>query len=377
MAQTTINVGVVANDGTGDGIRLAGTSINTNFTELFNRPSVLSHIAFDGNNITSTLSNADIVLGTVGTGNVDFSNLLIEDNIYLTNNEIKTTQSNSNLELSGSSSGSVNITSSATVLGVTTTGNVNHSGHETVTGQVDVDGITIKDNTIATNSSNADLVISASSSGVVKIDDIDIGGGEIDNTVIGANTAVAGTFTTLFATTLSSSGVTITDNEISATQSNDNLELSGSSSGATTISGLSYPTVNGTTNYVLKTNGNSTLSWTSSPIILSNSLITDGTATISSSSVTAIDSFTAATYRSAKYNIQVVDATNSRYEIIEANITHDGSNAYVSTFGRTTNYSEDLINLSADINSGSVRLLGTINNSSSHVIKFVRRIINI
>ena len=93
--------------------------------------------------------------------------------------------------------------------------------------------------------------------------------------------------------------------------------------------------------------------------------------------MTAIDSFTAATYRSAKYNIQVVDATNSRYEIIEANITHDGSNAYVSTFGRTTNYSEDLINLSADINSGSVRLLGTINNSSSHVIKFVRRIINI
>ena len=48
-----------------------------------------------------------------------------------------------------------------------------------------------------------------------------------------------------------------------------------------------------------------------------------------------------------------------------------------STFGRTTNYSEDLISLSADINSGSVRLLGTINNSQSHVIKFVRRIINI
>ena len=164
---------------------------------------------------------------------------------------------------------------------------------------------------------------------------------------------------------------------MSATQSNDNLELSGSSSGTTTISGLSYPTINGTTNYVLKTNGNSTLSWTSSPITLSRSLITDGTATISSSSATVIDSFTAATYRSAKYHIQVVDATNSRYEIIEANITHDGSNAYVSTFGRTTNYSEDLISLSADINSGSVRLLGTINNSHSHVIKFVRRIINI
>ena len=47
MAQTIINVGVIANDGTGDGIRLAGTNINTNFTELFDRPSVLSHISFE------------------------------------------------------------------------------------------------------------------------------------------------------------------------------------------------------------------------------------------------------------------------------------------------------------------------------------------
>ena len=151
MAQAIINVGVVANDGTGDGIRLAGTSINTNFTELFNRPSVLSHIAFDGNNITSTLSNADIVLGTVGTGNVDFTKLTIDSNIYLTNNKIQTTQSNSNLELSGSGSGSVHITSSTTTLAVTTTGNVSFTGHETVTGQLDVDGVTIKDNTIVTN----------------------------------------------------------------------------------------------------------------------------------------------------------------------------------------------------------------------------------
>ena len=112
-------------------------------------------------------------------------------------------------------------------------------------------------------------------------------------------------------------------------------------------------------------------------MVFEYSLIEDGTATISSSSTTAIDSFVAATYRSAKYNIQVTDATNSRYEIVEANITHDGSSAYVSTFGRTTNYSEDLVTLTADINSGSVRLLGTINNSQSHVIKFVRRIIKI
>ena len=41
MAQTVINIGTVANDGTGDGIRVAGIGINTNFTELFKLEQIL------------------------------------------------------------------------------------------------------------------------------------------------------------------------------------------------------------------------------------------------------------------------------------------------------------------------------------------------
>ena len=67
MAQTSINIGAVANDGSGDGIRVAGVGINANFTELFAKPSVLSHISFEGNNIKSTLSNADISLSGNGS----------------------------------------------------------------------------------------------------------------------------------------------------------------------------------------------------------------------------------------------------------------------------------------------------------------------
>ena len=44
MAQTTINVGVTANDGTGDEIRRAGIYINANFTELFALELSLIHI---------------------------------------------------------------------------------------------------------------------------------------------------------------------------------------------------------------------------------------------------------------------------------------------------------------------------------------------
>ena len=97
------------------------------------------------------------------------------------------------------------------------------------------------------------------------------------------------------------------------------------------------------------------------------------------SSAQAIDSFSAATYRSAKYHIQISDATANRFTLIEANVTHDGTNAYVSTFGAATNGDSDgstiydSLDISADINSGNVRLLGTVNNTNSQVIKFVRR----
>ena len=68
MSQTLINVGTSANDGSGDSIRLAGIKINSNFTELYNRPSVLSDIRIFGNDITTQSSNADIVLKPSGTG---------------------------------------------------------------------------------------------------------------------------------------------------------------------------------------------------------------------------------------------------------------------------------------------------------------------
>ena len=35
MAQSIINIGIQADDGSGDTIRLAGTKINNNFTEVY------------------------------------------------------------------------------------------------------------------------------------------------------------------------------------------------------------------------------------------------------------------------------------------------------------------------------------------------------
>ena len=92
MTQEVINVGVNADDGTGDSLYEAGQKINNNFTELFAKASVKADIKFFGNNITSRLSNADIFVHPSGTGTVLFPGIRFNDNnieVLNTNDDIK------------------------------------------------------------------------------------------------------------------------------------------------------------------------------------------------------------------------------------------------------------------------------------------------
>ena len=103
MAQQTINIGALADDGTGDTIRRAGVKINENFTEVYALPAHVGDIKFRGNNITSESSNADIVLSPSGTGNVVFPALTFEDN------NIKLTRSNDDLKITPNGEGRLTI----------------------------------------------------------------------------------------------------------------------------------------------------------------------------------------------------------------------------------------------------------------------------
>jgi hypothetical protein len=60
-------------------------------------------------------------------------------------------------------------------------------------------GIDIEDNKITATQTNDDLVLTGSGTGSVRIDLADINGGAIDGTIIGANTRAAGNFTTVDA----------------------------------------------------------------------------------------------------------------------------------------------------------------------------------
>jgi hypothetical protein len=232
--------------------------------------------------------------------------------------------------------------------------------------------INISDNIISTIVSNSNLELQPSGTGTVIVhSDLDIDGGTIDGTAIGGSTAAAGTFTTLTAnTSITIDGVTITDNTVSANASNSNLELTGNGSGGVTISGFTFPSSDGSSGQFLKTNGLGVLSFGTAGASLDHSDIADASTTVASSATTVLNTFAVGTYRSAKYFISIVDATNSRYEIVEANVTHDGSDAYISTFGSTTNYSGPLTTFSADVSGGNARVLVTNISDNSTVFKF-------
>ena len=85
-----------------------------------------------------------------------------------------------------------------------------------------------------------------------------------------------------------------------------------------------------------------------------------------------MNTYAKGTYRSAKYFISITDSTNSRFEIVEANVTHDGTNAFISTFGSTTNYTDPLTTFTADVNGNDVRVLVTNISNNSTVFKFQR-----
>ena len=325
MAQELINIGAQADDGTGDTIRGAGIKINNNFTELYATSSAESQIHFISNNISTTLSDSDIVLSGNGTGTVKISDLTIDSTIRMSDNEIRT------------------------------------------------------------NTSNADMVLTASGTGTIQTAVAEITGGTID-ALIGASTPTAATFSTLNYnnSALIIDGVTVNDNTISTNSSNSNLELGASGTGSVHINSISLPNSDGTVSQVLQTDGNDQLSFSTIPMVFDLTLIDDGTATLTGNSTTqTIDSFSTSTYRSAKYHLQITDSTANRFTLIEVNVTHNGSTAYISSFGAATNGDGDgstiydSLDISADVSGGNVRLRGTVNNTNSQVIKFVRRLIKV
>ena len=214
----------------------------------------------------STLSSLTVSGASSFVGTTTVDNLLFNDNII-------STSSNADLNLSPGGTGVVNVSN------LTIDSSIN-----------------LTDNVIKVTRSNDDFVLSGNGTGSVQVSKIDMNQGTADNVVIGGTTPAAGTFTSIAFTdtTITADGVTITDNVIKANRSNDNVEFNASGTGYVNINGIiNLPNSDGSTGQLLQTNGSGQLAWETAPLLLGQSDIQDARNTIGFSSITEIDANTA------------------------------------------------------------------------------------
>lgn len=99
--------------------------------------------------------------------------------------------------------------------------------------------------------------------------------------------------------------------------------------------------------------------------IVDNSSLTPGTSALTTTTANqSVDTFPASTFRTAKYIVQATAGT--AYHSSEITVMHDGTNTYTSEYG-TVQTGASLYTLSADINSGNVRLLCTPTNNNTTI----------
>ena len=99
-----------------------------------------------------------------------------------------------------------------------------------------------------------------------------------------------------------------------------------------------------------------------------NGYVTSKTFTTSSTAQVAIDSFAIATYRSAKYMVQMT--SGSSYHVIELVVLHDGTTPSIAQYGEIFT-GASLGTFDASITTGNLSLLLTATNAST-VVKLVR-----
>ena len=332
MAQTTINVGSNANDGTGDDLRSAFISVNSNFTELYAASPATSSISLAGNTISTNASNANLKLIASGTGVIELEGIQIRDN------HIEGIRSNEDINISASGTG--NIVIGALRLNGTTISSddstsvrINETLHVNTIASDDSTAVTIDDGLLVTGTLQANTIdtnsISSQDSTAIQIDDALNVSGTLSANIIDTNV--------------------ISSTDSSAVTISDNLQVNGTLT-ATAITGLS---------------------------VLNNSSQSDGTVThAGSSGPQPLDSFVHATYRSAKYQVSITDATESRYALDEIYVTHNGTTAFISTTGVSSTGSS-LATYSADISGSNLRILIVPVSNNSVTYKFVRTAIKV
>ena len=112
---------------------------------------------------------------------------------------------------------------------------------------------------------------------------------------------------------------------------------------------------------------------TASSLTLTQGAIVSGNLSTSSTSQAVVDTFSVASFQSARYQIQV--SSGGSFQVTNVQVLHDGTNAFILEYGNVVT-STSLAIFDADISAGNLRLLVTPVNAAT-VVKFIRSAINV
>ena len=247
-------------------------SIPTNNVAITNDLDVDGVTNLDDTNIDGTLTH---VGDATQTGNYTITGQFTNGDILINGNTIETTDTNSDLELRASGTGTINVPNNdvtfsqaltvsgatdlqnTTITGtVTQVGDYNQTGNFTIGGEISNGNILIEDNFIATTNSNSDLELRANGTGEILIPNNDVritnnlfvnGDATLGDTTLTGNVNITGDITQSGDYTITSDvtvgqNLTVTrsaqfeeilidDNFVTTTTSNTNLELRANGTG--------------------------------------------------------------------------------------------------------------------------------------------------
>jgi len=241
-------------------------------------------------------------------------------------------------------------------------------------------GIGTSEPTTALQVNGTTTTTGLTANGAIDIDGT--GTSNIDNVIIGANTPVAGTFTTLNANTSATlaSGSTagtltlangsITDSSGSISFGDENL----TTTGTLTVSGFTFPSADGSNGQVLQTDGagNITFAESSGGGGGNNTAVKQFNYYKLDTTSAVVDEFDITEYRGAIYDIVMEDQDNGFVGHLKVSVVHDDTTPYVSTY----NVNEDSTRI-ADFTvaiSGDMVQLTAATNTSSHTNLRVYRV---
>jgi hypothetical protein len=162
---------------------------------------------------------------------------------------------------------------------------------------------------------------------------------------------------------LATSGIATSDTDSVHTYSTD------INSGTVRLSLFGSSAVNSMTAYQLGLGDNSTAGTSGHTAVVTPN-------TISGSSTTSIDSWSASTYRAVKYFVSVKNTDTNEVNSIEAIVLHNGSSADIVNYNIVKTGNEELCTLSAGYDSGTVHLYAVPNNSQTLRIRLHKIILS-